>query len=49
MRLYVKEVWSLAEVAARFKVGQTAVRNVLVRRCGAAGAGRATSRSLYVV
>lgn len=32
VRLYIKDVWSLAELAARFKVGQTAVRNVLVRR-----------------
>ncbi|MGQ0717543.1 MAG: hypothetical protein ACT4NP_09555 [Pseudonocardiales bacterium] len=32
VRLYVEDVWSLAELAARFKVGQTAIRNVLVRR-----------------
>ena len=32
VRLYVEEMWSLAEIAARFKVGQTAIRNVLVRR-----------------
>ena len=32
VRLYVEEMWSLAELAVRFKVGQTAIRNVLVRR-----------------
>lgn len=32
VRLYVEETWSLAELAARFKVGQTAIRNLLVRR-----------------
>jgi len=32
VRLYVEEMWSLAELADRFKVGQAAVRNVLVRR-----------------
>lgn len=32
VRLYIEELWSLAELAARFKVGQAAVRNVLVRR-----------------
>lgn len=31
VRLYVGEMWTLAEVAARFEVGQTAIRNVLVR------------------
>jgi len=38
VRLYVEEVWTLAELAVRFGVGQTAVRNVLVRR----GVGRRT-------
>jgi transposase-like protein len=32
VRLYVEEVWSLAELAARFEVGQTAIRSVLMRR-----------------
>ena len=32
VRLYVKEMWTLAELAAHFNVGQTAVRGVLVRR-----------------
>ncbi|MGQ0775084.1 MAG: hypothetical protein ACT4NY_11815 [Pseudonocardiales bacterium] len=32
VRLYVEETWSLAELAGRFKVCQTAIRNVLVRR-----------------
>lgn len=32
VRLYVEETWSLAELAGRFGVGQTAVRGVLVRR-----------------
>ena len=36
VRLYVDETWTLAELAGRFGVGQTAVRNVLVRR----GVGR---------
>ncbi len=33
-RLYVEETWLLAEVAACFGVGQTAIRNLLVRRRG---------------
>lgn len=45
VRLYVEETWSLAEVAARLGVGQTAVRNVLVR-CGEAGAGAAGTPDL---
>ncbi len=32
VRLYVEETWSLAELAAHFEAGQTAIRNVLVRR-----------------
>jgi DNA invertase Pin-like site-specific DNA recombinase len=32
VRLYVDESQTMAEVAAVFKVGQTAIRNVLVRR-----------------
>jgi len=32
VRLYVEEMWTLVEVAERFGAGQTAVRNVLVRR-----------------
>jgi lambda repressor-like predicted transcriptional regulator len=30
--LYVEKVWSLAELAGKFAVSQTAIRNVLVRR-----------------
>ena len=36
VRLYVEKTWSLAELAARFEVSQTAIRSVLVRR----GVGR---------
>lgn len=36
VRLYAEDMWTLAELAARFEVGQTAIRNVLVRR----GVGR---------
>lgn len=32
VKLYVEEMWSLAELAGLFGVGQAAVRNVLVRR-----------------
>lgn len=32
VRLYVEEMWTLVELAGRFEVCQTAIRNVLVRR-----------------
>jgi predicted DNA-binding protein (UPF0251 family) len=32
VRLYIEETWSLNEVAAKFGVSQSAIRNMLVRR-----------------
>ncbi|HEX6416096.1 MAG TPA: hypothetical protein VFZ62_01080 [Candidatus Saccharimonadales bacterium] len=32
VRLYVEKTWSLAELAKKLNVGQSAIRNVLVRR-----------------
>lgn len=44
VRLYVEEVWTLAEVATKLRVGQTAIRNVLVRR-GVGRRGRCGERA----
>lgn len=56
VRLYVEEMWSLAELAARFEVCQTAIRNVFRRggrwrdggRCGGCSQTETVERRWYI-